>query len=263
MLICALPDKLAVEGGSNGGLLMGAFHTQDHGLARAVIAHVGICDMLRVDLDPNGAFNVTEFGTVKDPAQFRALRAHSPFHNVTDGVKYPAVFFLAGEKDGGVNPSNSRKMSARLQAATASANPILVRLSGASGHGMGTALSERIAHQADVFAFLYRQLGMKAEAQQRRWSASLGVRFFRSQASIAVHAETRAERRIPPVTFHQSPVTARKHTARAFSYGPLPRRRFRAIFRSSGLRRFRLLRACGFRGSRCCGSASGCCGPGA
>lgn len=89
-------------------------------------------------------------------------------------------------------------MSARLQAATASANPILVRLSGASGHGMGTALSERIAHQADVFAFLYRQLGMKAEAQQRRWSASLGVRFFRSQASIAVHAETRADRRILP-----------------------------------------------------------------
>ena len=158
------PDKLAVEGGSNGGLLMGAFLTQNPGLARAVVAHVGIYDMLRVELDPNGAFNVTEFGTVKDPAQFRALRAYSPFHNVTDGTKYPAVFFLAGEKDGRVNPSNSRKMTARLQAATASANPILVRLSGASGHGMGTALSERIAQQADVFAFLFDQLAMKPEA---------------------------------------------------------------------------------------------------
>jgi prolyl oligopeptidase len=155
------PEKLAVEGGSNGGLLMGAFLTQNPGLARAVVAHVGIFDMLRVELDPNGAFNVTEFGTVKDPAQFRALRAYSPFHNVTDGVKYPAVFFLAGEKDGRVNPANSRKMTARLQAASASANPILVRLSGASGHGMGTALSEKIAQQADVFAFLFEQLGMK------------------------------------------------------------------------------------------------------
>jgi len=159
------PERLAVEGGSNGGLLMGAFLTQNPGLARAVVAHVGIYDMLRVELDPNGAFNVTEFGTVKDPAQFRALRAYSPFHNVTDGTKYPAVFFLAGEKDGRVNPANSRKMTARLQAASASANPILVRMSDASGHGMGTALSERIAQQADVFAFLFEQLGMKAEVK--------------------------------------------------------------------------------------------------
>ncbi len=154
------PEKLAVEGGSNGGLLMGAFLTQHPGLARAVVAHVGIFDMLRVELDPNGAFNVTEFGTVKDPVQFRALHAYSPYHHVTDGVKYPAVFFLAGENDGRVNPANSRKMPARLQAATASGNPILVRLSSASGHGMGTALSERIAQQADVFAFLFDQLGM-------------------------------------------------------------------------------------------------------
>ncbi len=154
------PDKLAVEGGSNGGLLMGAFLTQHPELSRAVIAHVGIYDMLRVELDPNGAFNVTEFGTVKDPAQFRALHAYSPFHRVTDGTRYPAVFFLAGETDGRVNPANSRKMTARLQAATASGHPILVRLSGASGHGMGTALSERIAQQADVFAFLFDQLAM-------------------------------------------------------------------------------------------------------
>jgi len=154
-------EKLAVEGGSNGGLLMGAFLTQNPGLARAVIAHVGIYDMLRVELDPNGAFNVTEFGTVKDPAQFKALHAYSPYHHVADGTKYPAVFFLAGEKDGRVNPANSRKMTARLQAATASGHPILVRLSSASGHGMGTALTEQIAQQADVFAFLFDQLGMQ------------------------------------------------------------------------------------------------------
>ena len=146
VVICALHEKLAVEGGSNSGLLMGAFLTQNPGLARAVVAHVGIYDMLRVELDPNGAFNVTEFGTVKDPAHYRALRAYSPFHNVTDGTNYPAVFFLAGEMDDRVKPANSRKMTARLHAATAraaaSANPILVRLSGASGRG---ELSEKIA----------------------------------------------------------------------------------------------------------------------
>jgi len=157
----ANPAKFATEGGSNGGLLMGAFLTQHPELVRAVVSHVGIYDMLRVELDPNGAFNVTEFGSVKDSAQFKALHAYSPFHHVVDGVKYPAVFFLAGENDGRVNPSNSRKMTARLQAATASGHPILLRLSSGSGHGMGTALTERIAQKADVFAFLFDQLGMK------------------------------------------------------------------------------------------------------
>ncbi|MDR3405175.1 MAG: prolyl oligopeptidase family serine peptidase [Chthoniobacter sp.] len=156
------PSRLAVQGGSNGGLLMGAFLTQHPDLARAVVSHVGIYDMLRVELDPNGAFNVTEFGTVKDPAQFQALYAYSPYHHVVDGTKYPAVFFLAGETDGRVNPANSRKMTARLQAATSSGLPILVRLSSDSGHGMGTALTERIAQQSDVFAFLFDQLGVKA-----------------------------------------------------------------------------------------------------
>jgi prolyl oligopeptidase len=154
------PSRLAVTGGSNGGLLMGAFLTQHPDLPRAVVSHVGIYDMLRVELDPNGAFNVTEFGTVKDRAQFQALHAYSPFHRVIDGTKYPAVFFLAGEHDGRVNPSNSRKMAARLQAASGSPNPILLRLSSDSGHGLGTALTERIAQQADVLAFLFDQLGV-------------------------------------------------------------------------------------------------------
>lgn len=153
-------EKLAVEGASNGGLLMGAFLTQHPQLARAVVAHVGIFDMLRVELDPNGAFNVTEFGTVKNPAQFRALHAYSPFHNVREGTAYPAVFFLAGETDGRVNPAHSRRMTARLQAATSSNRPVLARFSSASGHGMGTALSETIAQRADVLSFLFDQLGM-------------------------------------------------------------------------------------------------------
>lgn len=154
------PEKLAAEGGSNGGLLMGAFLTQHPELVRAVVAHVGLYDMLRVELDPNGAFNITEFGTVREPEQFKALYAYSPYHRVTDGTCYPAVFFLAGENDGRVNPAHSRKMTARLQAATGSGRPVILRLSAASGHGMGTALTERIAQKADTLAFLFDQLGM-------------------------------------------------------------------------------------------------------
>ncbi len=90
------PEKLAVLGGSNGGLLMGAMFTQHPDLVRAVVSAVGIYDMLRVELAPNGAFNVTEFGTVKDPDQFKALYAYSPYHHVTDGTKYPSILFMTG-----------------------------------------------------------------------------------------------------------------------------------------------------------------------
>jgi prolyl oligopeptidase len=155
------PNKLALEGGSNGGLLMGATLTQHPQLARAVVSHVGIYDMLRVELDPNGAFNVTEFGTVKDPGQFQALYAYSPYHHVVDGVAYPAVLMLTGEHDGRVNPAQSRKMTARLQAASTSGRPILLRTSATSGHGIGTAFDERVAQQADVYAFLFDQLGIQ------------------------------------------------------------------------------------------------------
>ena len=154
------PTKLAIEGGSNGGLLMGATLTQRPQLAQAVVSHVGIYDMLRVELDPNGAFNVTEFGTVRDRDQFNALYAYSPYHHVTNRTKYPAVLMLTGENDGRVNPAHSRKMIARLQAASASRNPILLRTSSSSGHGLGTALSESIEQLADVYAFLLEQLGV-------------------------------------------------------------------------------------------------------
>ncbi len=155
------PDKLAIEGGSNGGLLMGAALTQRPDLFRAVVSHVGIYDMLRVETFPNGVFNVTEFGTVKEKDQFQALYAYSPYHHVKDGTDYPAVLFLTGDNDGRVDPMNSRKMTARLQAATHSSLPILLRTSSGSGHGFGTALNESIEQQADVFAFLFDQLGMK------------------------------------------------------------------------------------------------------
>jgi prolyl oligopeptidase len=155
------PSRLAILGGSNGGLLMGAALTQRPELFRAVVSFVGIYDMLRVELDANGAFNVTEFGTVKDAGQFKALYAYSPYNHVKDGTAYPAILFLTGENDHRVNPMQSRKMTARLQAANSSDHPVLLRTSSNSGHGIGTALDERIEEYADVFGFLFDQLGVR------------------------------------------------------------------------------------------------------
>ena len=152
------PAHLAILGGSNGGLLMGAAFTQRPDLFRAVVSFVGIYDMLRVELDPNGAFNVTEFGAVKDPDQFKALYAYSPYHHVKDGTSYPAILFLTGENDHRVNPMQSRKMIARLQAANSSDHPILLRTTSNAGHGIGTALDEEIDQDADFFSFLFDQL---------------------------------------------------------------------------------------------------------
>jgi prolyl oligopeptidase len=155
------PEKLAILGGSNGGLLMGAMITQHPDLVRAVVSAVGIYDMLRVELAPNGAFNVTEFGTVKDPEQFKALYAYSPYHHVADGTNYPSILFMTGANDGRVAPYHSRKMVARLDEANKSSNPILLRTSTSSGHGIGTALSERIKQLADEYSFLFAQLEMR------------------------------------------------------------------------------------------------------
>jgi prolyl oligopeptidase len=107
--------------------------TQHPSLFRAVVSAVGIYDMLRTELDPNGVFNTTEYGSVKDLQQFRAFFAYAPLHHVDDGTKYPAVLFLTGDNDGRVNPAHSRKMTAR---------------------------DERIEEQADMYAFLFDQLGM-------------------------------------------------------------------------------------------------------
>ena len=154
------PERLAAIGGSNGGLLMGAILTQRPELFRAIVSAVGIYDMLRVELTPNGAFNVTEFGTIKDRAQFDALYAYSPYHRVKDGTAYPAVLLTSGENDGRVDPYNSRKMAARLQAASSSARPVLLRMSMDTGHGQGTPLRTRVEEEADIYAFLMAQLGM-------------------------------------------------------------------------------------------------------
>jgi prolyl oligopeptidase len=150
------PERLAIEGGSNGGLLMGAALTQRPDLFAAVVSHVGIYDMLRVELDANGVFNVPEYGTVTDPGQFRALHAYSPYHRVRDGAAYPPVLLLTGANDTRVNPMHSRKLAARLQAAGAAT--VLLRTSATTGHGGGTPLDEQIEIEADVLAFLFHHL---------------------------------------------------------------------------------------------------------
>jgi prolyl oligopeptidase len=153
-------EHLALIGGSNGGLLMGAMITQHPELARAVVSSVGIYDMLRVELSPNGLFNTTEYGTVKNHEQFLALRAYSPYHHVVDGTHYPGVLFTTGANDPRVDPMHSRKMAARLQAATSSDCPILLRTSAHAGHGIDSPLSERNALATDNFSFLLDQLGV-------------------------------------------------------------------------------------------------------
>lgn len=153
-------QRLALLGGSNGGLLMGATLTQHPGIAKAVVSQVGIYDMLRVETSPNGSFNITEFGTVKDPAQFRALYAYSPLHHVSKTAQYPALLLTTGDNDGRVDPMHSRKFTAAMQA-TASRAPVYLRTSANAGHGQGSSLAEAVALNADVLAFLFDQFGMR------------------------------------------------------------------------------------------------------
>jgi prolyl oligopeptidase len=150
---------MAALGGSNGGLLMGAEITQHPEQFRVVVSEVGIYDMLRVELDPNGQFNTTEFGTVKDAAQFRAMYAYSPYHHVVDGTKYPAILMETGDNDPRVNPAQSRKFAARLQAANGEKTPILLKTFADAGHGSSSSadLQQQIA---DEFAFLFQELGV-------------------------------------------------------------------------------------------------------
>ena len=152
-------EKLAILGGSNGGLLMGATFTQHPDLCIAVVSTVGIYDMLRVEASANGQFNVTEYGTVQDPEQFKALYAYSPYHHVKDGTRYPAILFMTGANDPRVDPMQSRKMTARLQAADPH-GMILLRTSANTGH-IGSSLRERIEQGVDMYAFIFAELAVK------------------------------------------------------------------------------------------------------
>jgi prolyl oligopeptidase len=158
------PARLAIEGGSNGGILMGAMMTQHPAAMHAVVSHVGVYDMLRNETTLNGTFNVPEYGTVKDRAQFEALYAYSPYHHVRAGTAYPAVLLLTGANDPRVDSWHSKKLAAALQAASTSGMPVLLRVEFAGGHGFGASLAQHIEQSADVFAFLFEELGMKGPA---------------------------------------------------------------------------------------------------
>jgi prolyl oligopeptidase len=151
-------DQLAILGGSNGGLLMGAVLTQRPDLARAVVAAVPVMDSLRSETTMNGRYNTTEFGSVEDPELFKALVDYSPYHNVRDGTDYPAVLLTAGENDTRVDAWHAKKMTARLQAATSSGRPVLLRLEG-GGHLPGS-LDSTIDETTDIYTFLFDQLGL-------------------------------------------------------------------------------------------------------
>jgi prolyl oligopeptidase len=161
------PQHLSIIGGSNGGLLMGAAFTQHPELFRAVVSDVGIYDMLRTELEPNGVFNTTEYGSTKEPEQFKALYAYSPYHHVVEGTRYPAILMATGLHDGRVAPWQSRKMIARLQAASAPGNKIYLTVSSDSGHGHGSSLSVRTNQRADTYSFLFDQLGLRFPAPDK------------------------------------------------------------------------------------------------
>jgi prolyl oligopeptidase len=156
------PKKLAIEGGSNGGILVGAALTQKPELYQAVICEYPVLDMLRYQIFEDGPFWVPEFGSADDPAQFKYLYAYSPYHNVKTGVKYPAVLLITGDGDTRVAPLHARKMAARLQAATASDRPILLLYDTKSGHSQGGSLTKQIEEQTNMVSFLFLELGVKA-----------------------------------------------------------------------------------------------------
>lgn len=154
------PAKMAISGGSNGGLLVGVALTQRPDLCRAAICSVPLLDMLRYQHFLLGRLWVPEYGSADDPAQFGFIYDYSPYHRVVDGTKYPAVLFMSGDQDSRVDPLHARKMAARMQAATAGEHPILLRVEFNAGHGQGTPLSKSIDELTDQYTFLAHELGM-------------------------------------------------------------------------------------------------------
>jgi prolyl oligopeptidase len=157
------PEKLAISGGSNGGLLTGAAITQRPDLFRAAIVAVPLLDMLRYQNFLMARYWVPEYGSAEDAAQFKFLHAYSPYHHVKPGTRYPAVFLTAGEHDSRVHALHARKMAALLQACTASdpgERPILLWVDREAGHGQGKPLSLRLREAVDLRSFLMWQLGL-------------------------------------------------------------------------------------------------------
>lgn len=156
------PARLAITGGSNGGLLMGAAITQHPEMFRAVVCAYPLLDMLRFQKFLEGPYWMSEYGSSENPDQFKYLYAYSPYHHVVDGTKYPATLFVTGDGDTRVAPLHARKMAARLQAASGSNQPILLLYDTKSGHSGGRPINKTIENLADRLSFLSWQLGVPA-----------------------------------------------------------------------------------------------------
>ncbi len=155
------PSRLGIEGGSNGGLLVGAAVTQRPELFGAVVCAVPLLDMLRYQNFKVAKFWVSEYGSSEDPEQFRYIMKYSPYHNVKKGTKYPAVMFVTGDSDTRVDPLHARKMTALMQSSTGSDRPVLLHYDVKGGHSAGLPVSRQVENQADELAFLAWQLGMQ------------------------------------------------------------------------------------------------------
>ncbi|MGA8429171.1 MAG: prolyl oligopeptidase family serine peptidase [Candidatus Sulfotelmatobacter sp.] len=158
-------DHLAIQGGSNGGLLMGAMITQRPDLFRAVICQVPLLDMLRYQNFQIAKLWIPEYGTADSPEQFKWLYAYSPYHHVKKGVEYPAILFMTGDFDTRVDPMHAKKMAALMQAEAKNGKsrtrPILLRIEAKAGHGAGKPVAKQMEEFADVYEFLFWQLGVK------------------------------------------------------------------------------------------------------
>jgi prolyl oligopeptidase len=155
------PQKLAIGGGSNGGLLVGAAMTQRPELFGAAVPTVSVMDMLRFHKFTIGWAWVTEYGSADSAAQFPFLRAYSPLHNLRAGTSYPATFITTADHDDRVVPGHSFKFAAALQAAQGGSAPVLIRIETKAGHGAGKPTSKIIEEQADRWAFLVEVLGLR------------------------------------------------------------------------------------------------------
>ncbi len=157
------PERLAIRGGSNGGLLVGAAMTQAPELFGAVICGVPLLDMVRYHLFGSGKTWISEYGSADDEAQFKALYAYSPYHQVKPGVAYPAVLFMTSDTDDRVDPLHARKMAAAVQALSSGDQPVLLRIQAQAGHGGSDLVKERVEESADMYAFLMSLFGMNQE----------------------------------------------------------------------------------------------------
>jgi prolyl oligopeptidase len=153
------PAHLAGEGESAGGILIGRSITERPDLFAAALIEVGFTDALRGELEQDGPGEIPEWGTVKNPEGFRGLYEMSAYAHVKNGVRYPAVMLTTGRNDPRVAPWESDKMTARLQAATTSGKPILLRVDYEAGHGIGSTKTQQEQEMADEWSFLFWQFG--------------------------------------------------------------------------------------------------------